>query len=221
MGRAVGRVVLDPERELIEHDLVFATARSALEAIAAGAATIVMDGRGLAGMATLANAGRFRQRNYGYRVLQEKVTVESVAAEIARYDPAEAAALSASLRPLIDATPQLDEFEALYRYVIEKFCQAPTGTSEFVAALGPLPHRWMPRYPGTDWLWQFERAGLLARIAELDATLARDREDAMRQLDTRTAHTVTRRLDPPFIRKAGMAWELPLFRPVACRAGTS
>ena len=60
LGRSVGRVVLDPERELVEHDLVFATARSALEAIASGAATIVMDARGIAGMATRANAAHFR-----------------------------------------------------------------------------------------------------------------------------------------------------------------
>ena len=72
LGRSVGRVVLDPERELTEHDLVFATARSALEAIASGAATVVMDARGLAGMATRANAARFRQHNYGARVLRSR-----------------------------------------------------------------------------------------------------------------------------------------------------
>ena len=83
LGRGVGRVVTDPERELVACDLVFATARCALEAIAAGAATIVMDGRGLAGVATRANLGMLRQHNFGARALREAVTVEAVEAEIA------------------------------------------------------------------------------------------------------------------------------------------
>ena len=49
-----------------------------------------MDARGLAGMATRANAAHFRLNNYGARVLQNEVTVESVAAAIACYDLSEA-----------------------------------------------------------------------------------------------------------------------------------
>jgi hypothetical protein len=213
LGRSVGRVVLDPERELIEHDLVFATARSALEAIASGAATIVMDARGLAGMATRANAAHLRLHNYGARVLQEPVTVESVAAAIACYDPDDASALSASLRPVIDLERQLDAFEALYADVIADVRSAPTSTDELVAALGPVLHRFLPRYPGTDWPWQFDRADLLARIAELDATLARERGEATRLRDCpggATPHSLSARLRPPFARHEGAAWRVAL-----------
>ena len=212
LGRFTGRFVLDPERELIEHDLVFATARSALEAIAAGAATVVMDARGLAGMATRANAARFRVHNYGARVLQDEVTADSVAAAIACYDPDEASALSASLRPVIDLEPQLDAFEALYAEVIADFHGAPTGTDELVAALGPVLHRWLPQYPGTDWPWQFERADLLARIAELDATLARERGEAtsLNSSAGATPHSLSARLHPPFLPHEGAAWHAVL-----------
>ena len=79
----------------------------------------------------------------------------------------------------IDLERQLDEFEALYAEVIADYRSAPSATDELVAALGPVLHRWLPRAPGTDWPWQFERADLLARVAELDATLARERSEAM------------------------------------------
>lgn len=204
LGRSVGRIVLDPERELVEHDLVFATARSALEAIAAGAATIVMDGRGMAGMATRANAGHFRVHNYGARVLQNEVTLDSVSAAIARYDAAEAAALSASLRPAIDIEPRLNAFEALYRDVIAELAGAPASTDELLAALGPVLHRWLPRHPGTDWPWQFERTELLARVAELDAALARERREIVTKL--MPAQLASRRLAPPFGRGDGAAF---------------
>lgn len=213
LGRGVGRVVLDPERELAEYDLVFATARSALEAIAAGCATIVMDARGLAGMATRRNAAHFRLHNYGARVLQKPVTVDSVAAAIAHYDPQDASALSASLRPAIDLERQLDAFEALYAEVIAEYRAAPAGIDELVAALGPVLHRWLPRAPGTDWPWQFERADLLARIAALDATLARERSEAIHLLESAgqgAPQVESRRLHPPFIRDDGAAWRLLL-----------
>jgi hypothetical protein len=206
LGRGAGRVVVDPERELAEYDLVFATARSALEAIAAGAATIVMDARGMAGMATRENAEHFRRHNYGARVLTDEVTVDSVSAAIARYDAAEAAALSAALRPVIDIERQLDSFEALYADMISEFRATPSGRDEFAAALGPVLHRWLPRFPGTDWPWQFERTELLARIGELDATLAHERRQAM----LRGARALSLRLDPPFIHRDGAAWQLSL-----------
>ena len=61
--------------------------------------------------------------------------------------------------------------------MIADFRSAPAGTDDLVAALGPVLHRLLPRYPGTDWPWQFERADLLARVAELDVTLARERSE--------------------------------------------
>lgn len=220
LGRSVGRVVLDPERELVEYDLIFATARCALEAIAAGAATIVLDGRGLAGMATRANAERFRLHNYGQRILRDPVTVESVSAAIEAYDPHEAAALSAALRPVIDLERQIDAFEAVYRDVIAEHRGAPARLDDLVGALGPVLHRWLPRFPGTEWPWQHERGELRARVDELDAALAREREERLTQLHvlraqadesagSRPVTVVSRPLDPPFV-PFGAAWQISL-----------
>ena len=52
IGSAFGRVVDDLDVRLKDYDLVFATARMALEALAVGCSVIVCDGRGLAGLAS-------------------------------------------------------------------------------------------------------------------------------------------------------------------------
>jgi hypothetical protein len=190
LGRGVDRVVMDPERELVEYDLVFATARSALEAIAAGAATIVMDGRGLSEMATRDNFDRLRLHNFGRRSLLHEVTIESIACEIAKYDAAEAAALSDYARPLVDIEHQLDLFERLYFETIEEFAASPNADADLIAALPPVLHRWLPRFPGTDWPWQFEKAALLDQLDQLDKRLAdaaRERNESEKGLDAARA----------------------------------
>lgn len=223
LGRSVGRVVIDPERELVDYDLIFATARSALEAIASGAATVVMDGRGLAGMATRENVTWLRRHNFGDRSLQNEVSVESILAEIGRYDAVEATAVSNLLRLSVDIEPQLDEFESIYSEIIGECAGASVSGDQLAAALGPVMHRWLPRFPGTDWPWQFERSALLARVAELEAALARERIEVIRlgraaSAGVRKAHEARqapisptcRRLEPPFAQCEGVAWQLVL-----------
>jgi len=210
LGRGVGRVVTDPERELVACDLVFATARGALEAIAAGAATIVMDGRGLAGMATRANLGFLRRHNFGARALRDAVTTEAVEAEIARYDAGEAAALSADLRALVDIEPQLDAFENLYAEVIAEASSEAIDEAGLLTELGPFLHRWLPRHPGTEWPWQRERAGLIEQVAQRDAMLARERSERIRFERRAKGPAGHRPLQGPFGREQNAAWHYGL-----------
>lgn len=78
LGAGGDRLVLDPERELIGYDLVFATARMALEALCAGCAVVVCDSRGLADLVTQANFADLRRLNFGLRALTRPVSVESL-----------------------------------------------------------------------------------------------------------------------------------------------
>jgi hypothetical protein len=172
LGRGVNRVVAEPERELVRYDLVFATARSAMEAIASGAATIVMDGRGLAGMATRANFQHLRQHNFGLRSLVHDITLEAVMREIEQYDPAEAMALSQQFKKECNLENQLDVFEKIYAAALREFPACDISEAELLAALVPILHQWLPRFPGTDWPWQYEKAALLEQIKYLDDALA-------------------------------------------------
>jgi len=115
LGRAAATSVAAPERVLPEYDVVFAKARCALEAMAVGCAVIVADYAGLGGMVTPANAAPLRRLNFGVRTMQgAAVTAERVSQELARYDAAGSAAVSAFIRQQADAAPAFARMAALY-----------------------------------------------------------------------------------------------------------
>jgi hypothetical protein len=203
LGRGVDRVMDDPERELVKYDLVFATARSAMEAIAAGAATIVMDGRGLAGMAARENFQHLRRHNFGLRSLVHEVTLESILQEIGKYDPAEAAALSELFKNEAGLERQLDRFEEIYAAMLQEFPSRDINDVAFLALLAPILHRWLPRFPGTDWPWQFEKTALLEQVRQLDHALAQERMARAREMSFL--------LDRPLYRQIGSAIKRKLF----------
>jgi len=107
-----------PEEVLGGYDLVFAKARAALEAMAVGAAVVLCDAAGAGPMVSTANLDRLRPLNFGVRTLSEPATPEVLAREIARYDPADAEAVSRRVRETAGTGALVDELAALYREVI-------------------------------------------------------------------------------------------------------
>src|SRR5258708_25208882 len=99
IGGSAGRPIDRPEDVLPRYDLVFAKARCAIEALAAGAAVIVCDAQGLAGLVTTDSLAAMRQLNFGARTLRRPVTTTDLGTELHRYDPADPAAVCAPLRP--------------------------------------------------------------------------------------------------------------------------
>ncbi|MDI1263308.1 MAG: glycosyltransferase family 4 protein [bacterium] len=117
VGSAFGREVDDLHLQLGKYDLAFATARMALEAMAVGCAVIVVDGRGLAGLATAATVDDWRVRNFGVSLLTRSPTVEAISAEIARYDAVDASAVSTRIREVASLSGYVDRVEAMHREV--------------------------------------------------------------------------------------------------------
>lgn len=117
-GSAADSFVERPEELLPRYDLVFGKARCALEAMASGAAVIVCDERGLSGMVTSGDLPAARQLNFGARTLQRPITVENILHEIDRYDPADAARVSAEIRASADVDLLAGEFIELYEELI-------------------------------------------------------------------------------------------------------
>ncbi|HKO00409.1 MAG TPA: glycosyltransferase, partial [Thermoanaerobaculia bacterium] len=74
LGYGADRPVREPERLLAQYDVVFARARSALEAMAVGCAVIVCDPSGIAGLVTTKNFDAMRRRNFGVRTLTKPVS---------------------------------------------------------------------------------------------------------------------------------------------------
>ncbi|MDO8381332.1 glycosyltransferase [Phenylobacterium sp.] len=176
LGHGADRLVATPEAELVRYDLVFATARMALEALCAGAAVVVCDARGLAGLVTSNNVERLRDLNFGLRSLVNPVTVEAIAAEITLYDAAEAGRVSERVREFADLEPMLDRLETLYGEAIAAASAQPAAEAARRQAMLAFLSETLPRGRASPhWPWMTERQALLAQIQRLDQQLAHAR----------------------------------------------
>jgi hypothetical protein len=114
IGIAAGTATDHPEQILPQYDLVFGKARCALEAVAIGAAVIVCDEGGLAGMLSSRDLDAMRQLNFGKRLLLRPITEESIGAEIDRYDAADAAQVTDAVRASAGIDLLAEQFIELY-----------------------------------------------------------------------------------------------------------
>lgn len=145
VGPPLGPAMADPERVLAEADLVFASARSALEAICAGCAVIVCDPRGMAGLASTRNHAALRAKNYGLRSLTRPVTAANLRAEIEAYAPRDSEALSALARPDADFGRMLERYLELYRLAIADMEAVPVEEESYLLALSGFLRDVLPR----------------------------------------------------------------------------
>lgn len=118
VGSRSGNPVARPESVLGDYDLVFAKARCAIEAMACGTAVILCDTRGLGPMVATHNARRLRPWNFGMRCLDRPLDASAVKEEIRRYDPEDAASVSAYIREEASLSRAVKEYSALYGEVI-------------------------------------------------------------------------------------------------------
>ncbi len=182
-GATPDRVTDRPERLCAEADLVFATARSAMEAAAAGAGVVVCDARGCAGFLTRARAEAWLPWNLGAAVLREPAEPGPIAAAIAEWSAEEASAASSLIRAERGLDAALDRLEAIYADILaERRAADPAAEA---AAVGAFIAGWVPSFdlkapwrdaadavsrpfdsvPAGDLEWQM--ADLRGRVAEL------------------------------------------------------
>jgi hypothetical protein len=124
IGSGVGRSVDDPERLLPGFDLVFAVGKSALEAMAVGAAVVLVDRPGLGPMVTAAELPRLREMNFGLAALVDPVTPEGIERAVALYDATDAARVSEMVRAACGLETAATDLLALYRQTIEEAADA-------------------------------------------------------------------------------------------------
>jgi FkbM family methyltransferase len=163
IGASVGRLVDDPETHMAGQHIVFASARSALEAMAAGCAVIACDARGLAGLVTTERMADWRVLNFGTRTLRRDITVESLVAEIDRYDAADAAAVSNMIRSDSGVDIWVSRYLQVYRDAIAEGSRDPHAGEAGNRALASHLERWAPRLDAS-WPWMGEREWLLDEI---------------------------------------------------------
>lgn len=121
VGSETNTATAQPEQILGEYDLVFAKARSALEAMAVGAAVVLCDYEGSGPMVTPANFAGLRPLNFGRRALSGPLDAAVIVEEIRRYNPAEALKVSQTVRATAGHEPVVDELTSLYEEVTREF----------------------------------------------------------------------------------------------------
>ena len=120
VGRGVGNATDHPGQILGAYDLVFAVGKSALEAMAVGAAVVLCDRTSVGPMVTATEFERLRSFNLGFGAPVEPLSAESLQKQIERYDSADAG----RVRDLVRSRCGLPAAAALlvedYRQVIEE-----------------------------------------------------------------------------------------------------
>ncbi len=118
VGQASGNSTDAPGALLQHYDLVFAKARSALEALTVGCAVILADAAGGGPLVTPANFDRLRSRNFGIRELQNPHEPSWYAREIGAYAADAAASVSARARAVAGLEPAVDRLLEIYAAVM-------------------------------------------------------------------------------------------------------
>jgi hypothetical protein len=117
-GLNAGAPTTTPEVLLRDYDLVFAKARAALEALVVGCAVVVADVAGCGPLVTSANYDRLRPRNFGIRELRHAHDPGWYEEQIAGFDAADAAAVSARARTDADLEAAIDRLTDIYALAV-------------------------------------------------------------------------------------------------------
>jgi glycosyltransferase involved in cell wall biosynthesis len=172
IGVASGGPVERPEELLPAYDLVFAKGRAALEAMAVGAAVVLCDQAGSGPLVTSGDFDRLRPLNFGIRALRNAVTPDSLASQIERYDPKDAAEVSRRLRATAGIDQAVDRMIALYEEVLAEHRERGNPPPEEESRAASAYLRWLsPYFDEREWLGaEVARLGTEAghRGAEVD-----------------------------------------------------
>ena len=133
LGPGAGRVVDNLGEHFQDVDIVFATARMAVESIASGCAVVVVDGRGLAGMVTTKNMDIWRSNNFGKRLQLHKVDTASLNAALEQYDSIDARIVSLKTRKVSNLDERISALEEIYRTAIEQTHACPLTIGQVLA----------------------------------------------------------------------------------------
>lgn len=206
VGMGNGNAVRDPQRLLRDYDVVFAVGRSAIEAMAVGAAVVVAGPNGLAGMVDPDCFDRMRSLNFcGERLQTQPLSRDTIVAELHRYDPAGAAVVRDRIRTEATLPAAVNELEESY---LAALAPGPVevsteerlrATARYLAGLAEeLKHRRKLAFRAEAFRRDAALQGQRARQAE--QRLARTRNslaaatDALNAVRASRAHTLVSRL---------------------------
>lgn len=144
IGANAGTSSAAPEQILGQYDLVFAKARCALEAMAAGAAVVLCDTHGVGSMVTLEEMPDLRPWNFGRRLLKNRPTAAAIVAQVRRYDASDARAVSTYIRAHAGLADAVSQYVRVYDELMEEPAPVPVPAAreldEYVRAFATRVH---------------------------------------------------------------------------------
>ena len=184
IGPVFGRVVDDLHVRLKDYDIVFATGRMALEALAVGCAVIVCDHRGFAGLARSDSVDEWRNNNFGLKLLTKPTTIDALLAEMCRYTATDAALVSMRIREIASLSDYLDRVEMIHREIVTHWKCAADDLRRHSEALSIFMAEWLRglSFEAVSGVLENLLAHQAAALAERDAVIAR-RDAAVAQRD--------------------------------------
>jgi hypothetical protein len=118
VGSGVGNRREDPERILVEYDIVIAKGRSALEAAAVGCAVVLCDFAGVGPMVTPEAFDDLREKNFGYEALTTPHSQEAVGHQLDKYDAAASSEVCERLRAECSLEQYVNDLEARFAAMV-------------------------------------------------------------------------------------------------------
>jgi len=149
--------------------------------MAVGAAVVLCDARGSGPLVTAAELDRLRPLNFGLRALSSPLDLDALAGEIARYDPEDAARVSARIRREAALDGAIDQLLAVYREALAEPADASPASlaaegraaAAYLARLDPYLKERGRLLVDRDALWR-----RVARLTEEAARAANERDEA-------------------------------------------
>lgn len=225
LGPATSNYSTEIEKNLVHYDIVFATARMAIEAAAVGCAVVVCDARGFAGLLSTKNMESWRQWNLGAGLLVRPTTAENVVQAISEYDAADTCRVTDYIRSVADLQRYTENYVQIYQKAINENAKSipadhALATAQWIEelAVSASQRKWssiaiemgMKQRPN-------EQGELLARIDNMAEELGQlgDVETMLQSIDknvveiSRFTNEVTRlygAITPTFLRKLLHKW---------------
>ncbi len=193
IGPGVDNLVDCPEDLLSDCDLVFASGRSAREALACQRAVICCDDRGLSGMIASRDFAGL-QHDFGLRGLCKKLNPDALTDEIDRYDAADADMVGRRFRSEGGIDRCVAAYLEIYNRIMAENGDLPLKETDTQRALAAHVQQFLPG-SNTDFSpWIREREMLLEQLASLQQTEGEQAEQIKSMFVNSTSWRLTRPL---------------------------
>jgi glycosyltransferase involved in cell wall biosynthesis len=149
-GMGFGVMMPAPEKTLPVYDIVFASGRSAIEALACGCAVVTLGRTSCGELVRSGNFDRLRQANFAIAVNSPPPSADRIAAELDGFSPEDCAAVTRRLRAEASFEGTIDTLLPLYDEVIARHRTAELNLQDEVLATSRYLRKIVPLIKQTD-----------------------------------------------------------------------